>query len=231
MGLKGTLADLGIVDLIQFPYAGRKTGELAIAGKSGEARLYYEKGALVHAVLGERTGMEALVRLVDWNEGSFEFSADAAADTRTIELDLHRTVMQALKLHDELKLEEERKRAQQPAVPGETGRLGEILGEFLKSNDFAVHAAILSPEGGPAASASAKEGTPEGVERLYAAMYELTQSYPRKNMNRIIIEDQNGTVVMVRLGNGGFLVVIAKREASLGAVSMGAGRLAAGLEP
>lgn len=124
MGLKGTLADLGIVDLIQFPHAGRKTGEMTITGKAGEAKLYYEKGALVHAVLDDHTGMEALVLLVDWTEGSFEFNPDVEADVRTIQVDLHRAVMQALKLHDEMKLEEEQKRAQQSSAPEEDGRLG-----------------------------------------------------------------------------------------------------------
>jgi predicted regulator of Ras-like GTPase activity (Roadblock/LC7/MglB family) len=229
MGLKGTLADLGIVDLIQFPNAGRKTGEMTVTGKTGEAKLYYEKGTLVHAVLGDQTGMEALVFLVDWTEGSFEFNPDVAADMRTIQVDLHRAVMQALKLHDERKLEEEQKRAGQSSAPQENSRLGETLEDFLKSNDFAVHAAVLSSEGASVATAAVPGGPPEEVERLYSTMYELTKSYPRENLGRIIIEDAKGTVVMVSLSDGGFLVVIAKKEASLGAVSMGTGKLAARL--
>jgi len=70
MALKGTLADLGIVDLIQFPHAGRKTGHLMITGPDGDARLFYENGALVHASLNDIHGMDALVRIVDWGEGS-----------------------------------------------------------------------------------------------------------------------------------------------------------------
>ena len=32
MALKGTLADMAIIDLVQFPHAGRKTGQLIISG-------------------------------------------------------------------------------------------------------------------------------------------------------------------------------------------------------
>ena len=38
-----------------------------------------------------------------WNEGAFEFIPGAEPEARSIDLDLHRAVMQALKLHDELK--------------------------------------------------------------------------------------------------------------------------------
>ena len=53
MALKGTLADIGIIDLIQFPHAGRRTGELVVTADDHEGRLYYDKGSLVHACLGQ----------------------------------------------------------------------------------------------------------------------------------------------------------------------------------
>ena len=108
MALKGTLSDLGIIDLVQFPHGGRKTGKLVIAANGGEGHLYYDTGALVHAELGDFEGMAALVRMVDWTEGTFEFVPDTQPSRKTIELDLHRAVMNALRLHDELKAEEDK---------------------------------------------------------------------------------------------------------------------------
>ena len=232
MSLKGTLADLGIVDLIQFPHSGRKSGELVVSKDDQEAKLYYAEGSLVHAVLGAASGMEALVGVIGWEEGSFEFVPDAPpAESRTIELDLHRAVMQALKLHDELKLEEAQKAMdQQEAGLTDTEHLRQRLDEYVRSNEFAICAGIFSAGGNLVASAGGAEGRPENLEDLKDVLHGLMQSYPRPELNRVIINDGMGTVVVARLADGGGLMVVAGKEASLGAVSMSVGRLAGSLE-
>ena len=73
MALNGTLADLGIVDLIQFPHKGRRTGELVVTGAKDEARLYYIDGKLSHVGVGKLSGIEGLVEVVSWLEGEVEF--------------------------------------------------------------------------------------------------------------------------------------------------------------
>ena len=60
--------------------------------------------------------MEALVRMVDWIEGSFEFLNDSEPTRKTFDMDLHRAVMQALKVHDERKEEEARLKLEKSAV-------------------------------------------------------------------------------------------------------------------
>ena len=231
MALKGTLDDMAIIELIQFPHAGRKTGHLRISGDQGEATLYYEGGSLVHATLGNASGMEALVRVVDWQEGMFEFVPDAAPEVKSIDLDLHRAVMQALKLHDELKMEEEKRRSQSDSVQdrGEDA-LAAKLSEFLDANDFALHASVLDPGGKLRAFADRSDVAPDGIEELRTTLHEVVQSHPRGALGRILLEDDVGTVALVRLPDGGSLIAVAGKEASLGAVSMSVGRLAAGLE-
>ena len=123
MALKGTLKDMAIIDLVQFPHSGRKTGHLIISGTDGEARLSYEKGSLVHAALGDVSGMDALVRVVDWNEGAFEFLPDVEPEARSIDLDLHRAVMQALKMHDELKRKKSERQARETSSKEEERKL------------------------------------------------------------------------------------------------------------
>ncbi len=232
MSLKGTLADLGIVDLLQFPHSGRKSGELVVSKDDQEARLHYVDGALVHAVLGSASGMEALVGVIGWAQGSFEFVPDApAAESRTIELDLHRAVMQALKLHDELKLEEAQKAMdqQQAGLTG-TEHLRQKLEEYVTSNEFAICAGVFSADGNLLASVGGTEGRPENLEDLKTVLHTLVQSYPRSDLNRVIINDGKGTVVLVSLADGAGLMVVAGKEASLGAISMSVGRLAGSLE-
>ncbi len=231
MALKGTLKDMPIIDLVQFPHSGRKTGHLIVSGTGGEARLSYENGSLVHATLGDLSGMAALVRIVDWDEGTFEFVPDLEPEARSIDLDLHRAVMQALKLHDELIREEEERRAKEASVQ-EVGDEAIIarLSEFVGSNDFALHACVLGSGGNIRAAVDGPDGPPEGIENLRSALHSMAQTYPRGDLRRILIEDEFGTVALVGLPDGGTLLVVAGKRASLGSVSMSVGRLAAGLE-
>jgi predicted regulator of Ras-like GTPase activity (Roadblock/LC7/MglB family) len=230
MALKGTLADMAIIDLIQFPHVGRKTGHLIVNGANGEARLFYESGSLVHATMGNLSGMEALVRVVDWSEGEFEFLADLPPEIKSIELDLHRAVMQALKIHDELKAEEQR-RASTDTGNGEIDEeLAGKLSEFIGSNDFALHACVLDSDGKVKASADGDDESPEGIDELRSTLHSFVQSHSRGVLNRILVEDNLGTVVLVRLTDGCGLIVIARQGASLGAVSMSVSRLATALE-
>lgn len=231
MALKGTLSDLGIIDLVQFPHGGRKSGELVITSEKGVGRLYYDNGSLVHAAVGDLEGMAALVGMVDWTEGTFEFVTDSEPSRKTIELDLHRAVMHALKLHDELRAEEERRKAEN--VTGfnqEDDPLLSRLVEFVSSNDFALHACVISADGKLRAAANGRDGCPQGVEQLRVSLCSLLQSYPRENMNRAFLVDQQGTVVLIRLSNGSGVIVIANKDATLGAVAMSVGRLATDLE-
>jgi hypothetical protein len=230
MALKGTLKDMAIVDLIQFPHSGRKTGHLIISGTDGEARLSYENGSLVHATLGGASGMDALVRVVDWDEGTFEFVPDAEPEARTIELDLHRAVMQALKLHDELKREEEQRAKEASGQEKGDEALTIRLSEFVGSNDFALHACVLDSGGKIRASVDGPDGPPEGIEKLRPALHSLVRAHPRGALRRILLEDDLGTVTLVGLRDKGSLIAVAGKGASLGAVSMSVGRLAAGLE-
>lgn len=229
MALKGTLEDMTIINLIQFPHGGRKTGHLIISGADGEAKLCYENGLLVHAILGDASGMDALIRVVGWNAGTFEFVPDVEPEARSIDLDLHRAVMQALKMHDELKAEEQR-RASMDSGQGETDEaLAANLSAFLRSHDFASHASVLDSDGRVRASVDNVEGAQGGIDELCSTLHSLMQSYPRGAPNRVLIEDNLGTVALARLQHGGSLIVIASQAASLGVVSMNVSRLAAGL--
>ena len=111
MPLKGTLADLNVVDLLQFPHLGKKTGELSILSNGKNAKIYYRKGSLIHAEVEEAEGMDALVSIVALTEGSFQFLVDVETEKTTVDMDLHRAVMHALKRYDEIKAQEEQRMA------------------------------------------------------------------------------------------------------------------------
>ena len=232
MALSGTLADIGIVELIQFPSNGRKTGELIIAGFDDEARLYYEEGALVHATAGDRSGMESLVEVVSWTTGEFEFRMGVETDNQTIEIDLHRALMLALKTRDE-RAEEERKKSDAPSGEFQSEvaeKVAPVLRRLVSSNDALSGAYLLSETGELLAQYETNEFTEaEVMKETMLQLGALYESYPRNNLTRIFLDDDDGILHSARVGKGHILVVAARKEISMGVVSMMMNKLLSGI--
>lgn len=235
MTLQGTLTDLGIVDLVQFPHAGRKTGELIVVSAEHHARLYYRGGRLVHAVMDDYQGQDVLVELFGLEEGEFEFRQDIQADEVSIEGDLHLAVMQALKIRDERKLEQERREAAQQGDPADGAqgdtmdqRLTAILDDFFSQNDYARYACVIDVDGQPMAQALGA-GDTEHIEALRASIAALARDYPREGLARIFIEDKGGVAAAQQTSAGDLLLLVAEGSVSLGVVSMGVSKLCATL--
>jgi uncharacterized protein len=213
MALRGSLTDLNIVELVQVPAASRKTGELFIAGLDGIARLFYAAGRLVHVEVDEVSGQDAMVEVVGWSEGEFEFRPDVEPERRTFEMDLHKALMLALKQRDELKLAES-------SPPVDHTQLGELLRAFLASTDFIQFCCVLNSDGSTVRCDSRQAGDPSWLAGLRSVVGLLLEGYPRKGLQRVLLEDADGTVVVSRLADGSALVVVAERDARLGAVSV-----------
>jgi len=236
MALKGTLADLGIVDLVQFPFAGRKSGELIIQSSGQRAALYYRDGELVDAATEKEDGAGVLIDVFDWEVGEFEFRPGVEAQRTTIDEDLHRVVMKALKERDErrmmeqkLKEEEEARRREQEAVMEAQGLdsvLCHRLQSLLREQSTLVHASLLALNGEVIAEASVEVQDLDGIELVRMALHRLRKEFPRSALSRILVEDEQGTSVAQALEDGKFLVVLATSSASMGAVSMATNKLA-----
>jgi predicted regulator of Ras-like GTPase activity (Roadblock/LC7/MglB family) len=233
MALSGTLADIGIVELVQFPSNGRKTGELIIAGPDDEARLYYLDGSLVHTNVGELSGMEGLVEVVSWSTGEFEFRMGVECEPRTIELDLHRVLMLALKTRDE-RAEAARKRT--GTGNSETGgsnvveKVQNLLEKLVGSTDALNGAYLLSSDGSIIAKAQTDVSSEE--KDLKTVMNQITlfyENYAREKLGRIFLEDDEGILHASRIGSSHIAVIGAGREVSLGVVSMMMNKLVTGM--
>lgn len=239
MALKGTLSDLGIVDLVQFPFAGRKSGELVIVSGGQRAELYYRDGELVDASTDGRDGADVLVDVFDWEEGEFEFRPGVDAARVTIEEDLHRIVMKALKERDERRMEEQKRKDEEEARKREEQALMEARGldadlckrlqTLLEEQSTLVHASLMAFNGDVIAEASVEEQDLDGIELVRMALHGLRKEFPRPTLSRILVEDEEGTSVALTLQDGRLLIVLAARSASLGAVSMASGKLASAL--
>src|SRR6185369_16083591 len=71
-GVSGSLREMGLPDIVQVLFHGRKTGKLNIKsadGKGGE--IHFLEGAIANAVLGTLSGAEAFYAMVRFEDGEF----------------------------------------------------------------------------------------------------------------------------------------------------------------
>jgi Tfp pilus assembly protein PilZ len=72
-GIRGAISSLGAQDLLQMFGTASQTGTLIFHRGEEEASVGFQGGMLRYARLGAVTGMKALVRMLSWREGNFEF--------------------------------------------------------------------------------------------------------------------------------------------------------------
>lgn len=110
-----------------------------------------------------------------------------------------------------------------------SNRAAEILDEFITSNDVILYACLSSGSGD--ILAEAKRGSDStSFRNVTSLINDMTTKYPRVGLSRIYVEDDEAVMVLVRLNSGLLLLGAAKKEASLGAVTVNMTRLAAKLD-
>jgi hypothetical protein len=79
--IAGTLATLGLPNLLQMLALCVDEGTLHVAHGGIEAHILFRSGALCYCRVGEVTGLKALARVLDWEDGDFAFSPTLGRDT------------------------------------------------------------------------------------------------------------------------------------------------------
>jgi Tfp pilus assembly protein PilZ len=74
-GIAGSIAELGPKVLLQMFSKTSRAGTLTLRNGGDEAIVGFEGGLLRYARLGYASGMKALVRMLAWRDGSFDFHA------------------------------------------------------------------------------------------------------------------------------------------------------------
>jgi len=85
MALIGTIADLGLEAVITTLISTHRTGCLKVTAPHGEeVVVYFDEGAVVHAVGAGHVGDEAVVALCGWKDGQMEFVVDVTPAPRNV---------------------------------------------------------------------------------------------------------------------------------------------------
>jgi len=82
-GISGSLADLGLANMLQMFGTSAPEGTLVIEREGEQGWVAFADGQLIGAELGALEGREALIAMLGWGEGRFQF--EATADRRLAE--------------------------------------------------------------------------------------------------------------------------------------------------
>jgi Tfp pilus assembly protein PilZ len=103
-GITGAIQEIGPQDLIQMFATTATRGTLYLRNGHDEGMVGFDSGLIRYIQLGAATGMKALMRMIDWREGSFEFQA-RLEDVEEVEapLPLQAALLDATRRLDEQK--------------------------------------------------------------------------------------------------------------------------------
>jgi DNA-binding MarR family transcriptional regulator len=97
----GTLGLFSLVDLFQLLASSSRTGRLAVEHPMGKARVYFDKGRVVHAEFNNVHGEEAVYALFADERGSFEFQIGLPAPEETVNTSTENLMLEAIRRLDE----------------------------------------------------------------------------------------------------------------------------------
>ena len=99
--LRGNLAQMNVLDLLQSLDMGRKTCALTLANNGDKCKMFFTDGQINHATYGQLKGDEAVYKVLTWTAGSFEIDFTGASKEQTITQSTQGLLLEGLRLLDE----------------------------------------------------------------------------------------------------------------------------------
>src|SRR5207302_8279238 len=82
--LRGSLAQMNVLDLLQSLDMGRKTCALTLTNNGEQCKMYFTEGQINHAVYGDLKGDPAVYKVLTWTAGTFEIDFAGSSSEQTI---------------------------------------------------------------------------------------------------------------------------------------------------
>jgi CheY-like chemotaxis protein len=99
--LRGTLAQMNVIDLLQSLDLGHKSCLLTLTNADDRCEMYFSDGQINHATYGPLKGDEAVYKVMTWTAGSFTIDFDGKAAEQTCTRSTQGLLMEGLRLLDE----------------------------------------------------------------------------------------------------------------------------------
>ncbi len=260
MAFNGNLSEFGVVALLQLPGTNHLTGKLVLEQNDKKAEFFYIKGKLLHAELGEITGKEALVEVIDWDDGDFVFDSTSTSDKVTIKQDLQNTLMWALKERDERKKlkdeqeqaakelaaqekaqkEEERLLAAKEAAKEAAQAAAEAAAKppepillpqsIMKESSSILGSFLINSNGHIIAKSEFEEDFLSEVNPMLIPVKSFIRDYPKRAVGKTFIEDSEFTLAIAGLSDKITTVIIVAKSTRMGVLNIELGKFIRALQ-
>jgi hypothetical protein len=168
-------------------------------------------GHLVHLAIDDLKGADVLEEIVGWTEGEFEFRPDVLSDVSSFSGDLAQQVQAAVRA------------AQEAETDGHAATVAEILDDFVATTEPAQFACLIVADDD--LEVPSRVPRPAWLDDTVQQITGLVAAHPRTGLQRVFLQDGQGTMVASTVTASTVLLVAAKTGATLGAVSVAAERL------
>ncbi len=99
--LRGSLAQMNAMDLLQSLDMGRKTCTLTLRNGKDRCKLFFSDGQINHALYSELKGDAAVYKVLTWTAGTFEIDFSGSSSEQTVTLSTQGLLMEGVRLIDE----------------------------------------------------------------------------------------------------------------------------------
>jgi len=222
--MRGSLEDLEMQSVLEFFRANRQTGELIVAGSDGFAKIQLFQGKVTGAELDGEHGIAALLKVLAWREGEFEFRRENLPPENVAGTDLLPAItlirnngpLPAEGASPPLPLAVGLQREAAAPPPRCDAHLAAQLQETLATAPSTWYLAVLDPAGNLRAEARSDLISQAGVEECQPALRSILLHYPQPRLERLILEIPPLVLVAGRIRQGDWLLLASDRHAHLG---------------
>lgn len=99
--LRGSLAQMNVIDLVQSLEMGRKSCSLVLTQENERCEMFFVEGQIRHAVYSGTVGDAAVYKVLSWTGGNFQIDFDGRSNEKSTTLSTQGLLMEGLRLLDE----------------------------------------------------------------------------------------------------------------------------------
>ena len=101
VGFSGAISVQTLPDIVQLYVLSSSTGCLSVRHKTGEGKLHFSQGAILHAVTPKNRGEEAFYEIMMWSGGEFSMRASVPVPERSVHRNWQELLMESVRRIDE----------------------------------------------------------------------------------------------------------------------------------
>jgi DNA-binding response OmpR family regulator len=100
-GVSGSLREMGLPDMVQILFHGRKSGNLRIRARDGTGEIHFAEGNVVDAAWRELRGQDAFFAMLKVTDGEFALDPSFKAGARVIHQSSEALLLEGMRRMDE----------------------------------------------------------------------------------------------------------------------------------